>query len=84
MPNPQPPDRGVESNLLQDKRSWFTRVSNESDLYASNESMTDEHNVCGLRVHTHGWPFGVDGGMLKDVCVCVALSGNRQSNRQKW
>jgi len=46
--------------------------------------MTDEHNVCGLRVHTHGWPFGVDGGMLKDVCVCVALSGNRQSNRQKW
>ena len=24
VPNPQPPDRGVGSNLIQDKRSWFT------------------------------------------------------------
>jgi hypothetical protein len=39
VPNPQPPDR-VGSNLIQDKRSWFTLSVKRNCLHATNESMT--------------------------------------------
>jgi hypothetical protein len=71
VPNPQPPDRGVGSNLIQDKRSLVHLSVERECLYASNGSMTDEHNVCGLReLHTR---VAFRGGWwdVERLCVCA-------------
>ena len=71
MPNPQPPDRGVGSNLVQDKSVLFHMSVKRECLYASSGSMTDEHNACGLR-ELHTW-VAFRGGWwdVERLCVCA-------------